>query len=302
MLLDVTCQLDTNEEKREKLEANLILNAFSVKAEMDQNINLQLCDPFSLDSRIQLLWPHWLSNKRVLVRAFCRADNLRLHAGPRQVTVATALTQWMLQNYSPSQNDDPAPKDVVVDKDEQHYQDDLRTGTFDFQVRDTTSRPSSGWMQAEEKPRPYQVVFNVQPASMCWAYPQPRALTRVDVYPIPLMKADGAGQDAAPGVEQVDCTLEFWDHCSQEFRILRRFSLSEVRFTRVPLPSISTNQTARNVQDDERRAERELLEKQVAFSDMWRIVMHFTEENLPENRPKKIIAAPPSNISSYHID
>jgi hypothetical protein len=44
------------------------------------------------------------------------------------------------------------------------------------------------------------------------------------------------------------------------------------------------------------------LEKQVAFSDMWRIVMHFTEENLPENRPKKIIAAPPSNISSYHID
>jgi vacuolar protein sorting-associated protein 13B len=302
MLLDVTCQLDTNEEKREKLEANLILNAFSVKAEMDQNINLQLCDPFSLDSRIQLLWPHWLSNKRVLVRAFCRADNLRLHAGPRQVTVATALTQWMLQNYSPSQNDDPAPKDVVVDTDEQHYQDDLRTGTFDFQVRDTTSRPSSGWMQAEEKPRPYQVVFNVQPASMCWAYPQPRALTRVDVYPIPLMKADGAGQDAAPGVEQVDCTLEFWDHCSQEFRILRRFSLSEVRFTRVPLPSISTNQTARNVQDDERRAERELLEKQVAFSDMWRIVMHFTEENLPENRPKKIIAAPPSNISSYHID
>lgn len=301
MKLDVTCQFDMNEEKREKFEANFILNAFSVKAEMDQGINFQLCDPFSFDCRAQLLWPHWLSHGRVLVHAFCRADNFRLHVGPRQVVVATAFTQWLMRkltSFSPPQNDTQAPK-AVVDKDEQHYQDDLRTGAFDFQVRDANSRPpcSSKWMQAEEKPRPYQVVFNVQPASMCWAYPQPRALTRVDVYPIPLLKADGAGQESPSGVEQVDCTLEFWDHCSQEFRILRRFSLSEVRFTRVSLPNISTNQKVRNAQDDDKRAEKELLEKQATFSDMWRIVMHFTEENLPENRPKKIIAAPPSNIN-----
>ena len=168
-----------------------------------------------------------------------------------------------------------------------HYQDDLRTGAFDFQVRDTRSRPScsSGWMQTEEKPCPYQVVFNVQPASMCWAYPQPRALTRVDVYPIPLLKADG--QDSEPGVEQVDCTLEFWDHCSQEFRILRRFSLSEIRFTRVSLPSISTNQTARNTQEEEKLAEKELLEKQVTFSCIWRIVMHFVEKKIAGKSTQK---------------
>ena len=300
MVLDVTCQFDSKEEKREKLEANLVLNALSIKAEMDQDLNLQLCDPFSVDCHAQLLWPHWLANGRVLLHAFCRADNLRLHIGPRQMLVVRNLTQLILENYTSSEMDDPAPK--TVDKDEQHYQDDLRTGAFDFQVRDTTARQSSsGWMPTEEKPRPYQVVFNVQPPSMCWAYPQPRALTRVDVYPIPLIKADGANQESGAGVEQVDCTLEYWDHCSQQFQILRRFSLSETRFTRVALPSIS-NPCGRTVPEEEKRAERELLENQVAFSDIWRIVMHFTEESLPENRPKKIIAAPPSLVACTRID
>lgn len=300
-MVDVTCQFDSREEKREKLEANFILNAFSVKAEMKEDNNLQICDPFSFDCRVQLLWPHWLANGRHLMHIFCRADNLRLHAGPRQVLVAQSFSQWMLDNNTPSSNDDSTLK--MIEKDEQHYQDDLRTGAFDFQVRDTINRPSSsGWMQTEEKPKPYQVVFNVQPASMCWAYPQPRALTKVDVYPIPLIKADGAGQDPSVGAEQVDCTLEYWDYCSQQFRVLRRFSLSEVRFTRVSLPSLSNPSGIGVHQEEEKRAEKELLENQVAFSDMWRIVMHFMEESLPENRPKKIIAAPPSLVACTRID
>jgi len=35
---------------------------------------------------------------------------------------------------------------------------------------------------------------------------------------------------------------------------------------------------------------------------MWRIVMNFTEENLPETRPKKIIAAPPSLVACTRVD
>ena len=115
--------------------------------------------------------------------------------------------------------------------DEQRYQDDLRTGAFDFQVCDPNI--GSGLALDACKPNPYQVVFNVEPASMCWAYPQPRALTRVDVYPIPLIKADSS----AAG-EHVQCSLEYWDHCRQQFQVLRTFYLSETRFTRVDLPQI----------------------------------------------------------------
>ena len=58
-------------------------------------------------------------------------------------------------------------------------------------------------------------------------------------------------------------------------------------------------------ESEERRgaeAEVEVLRKEVVVSDMWRIVMNFTEENLPETRPKKIIAAPPSLVACTRVD
>jgi len=202
--------------------------------------------------------------------------------------------------------------------DEQHYQDDLRTGAFDFQVRDPSKNgtdTSIGGIQEEDRPNPYQVVFNVQPASMCWAYPQPRALTRVDVYPIPLLKADGPGthhdsSTSSGSEEQVECLLEYWDYCSEQFRTLRRFSLSETRFTRVPLPQVSTKSGTNlehadsDLNENIPKAEEELLDKRIVFSDLWRIVMHFAEDNIRTEggRPKKIIAAPPSLVACTRVD
>lgn len=55
-------------------------------------------------------------------------------------------------------------------------------------------------------------------------------------------------------------------------------------------------------EDDRTGAEGEVLRHQVVVSDMWRIVMNFTEENLPETRPKKIIAAPPSLVACTRVD
>lgn len=82
-----------------------------------------------------------------------------------------------------------------------------------------------------------QVVFNVRPASMCWAYPQPRALTRVDVHPIPLINADADQRG-----DHVRCSLEYWNASRRQFQVLRTFDLSETRFTRVDLPSVTRRQ------------------------------------------------------------
>ena len=39
--------------------------------------------------------------------------------------------------------------------------------------------------------KPYQVVFTDSPMAMTWMYPKPRAITRISVFPIPIM----AGKD-----------------------------------------------------------------------------------------------------------
>lgn len=60
---------------------------------------------------------------------------------------------------------------------EEHYQDDLRAGAFQFIE---TSR-------SNELPLPYQIkIINRDVGIICWRYPQPRALHNVTVYPVPM--------------------------------------------------------------------------------------------------------------------
>ena len=301
---DLELNLQLKEEGM--LEAWAALNALSVKAEVEGATSLQLCDPLNLEFHVRLF--SLFSSASPAVQAFCHADNLRLHAGPRQIILVQSFLQWVQESFLKSDDDSPNPFEDVAEtvgaSDEQHYQDDLRTGAFNFQVRDN-SKDMEGEAVEEERPRPYQVVFNVHPASMSWAYPTPRALSRVDVYPIPLMKADSCeGLDDSSGMEdQVECTLEYWDCCAEQFRILRRFQLSETRFTRVPLPDlIHLNQESGGGDDDVKAGAEVVLENQIVFSDLWRIVMNFTESSLPENRPQKIIAAPPSLVACTRVD
>lgn len=295
---------DASREKTERLDCSLAIGAFTAK---ESSGAVQLCDPLSLDLRVRLSWPGWkpLPALDPVLYAFCRADNLRLHVGPRQIQAVRALSGWLQDvgvGGSSSDGLDTSPSASPVDDpqrpppEEQHFQDDLRTGAFSFQVSRTDASA------APERPSPYQVVFNVQPASMCWAYPQPRALTRVDVYPIPLLKADEGGGDSGAEENQVDCVLEYWDECGEEFRPFRRFCLSETKFTRVPLPAILPGGGGGVDNDSPPPPERLLVEERLIFSDLWRIVMNFTEADLPENRPKRIIAAPPSLVACTRID
>ena len=58
---------------------------------------------------------------------------------------------------------------------EQQFLDDLRAGAFQY--------VSGGEL------RVYQVLFNDRERTMTWKYPQPRTLTRVSVFPVPIKKA-----------------------------------------------------------------------------------------------------------------
>lgn len=69
-----------------------------------------------------------------------------------------------------------------VSCEEQHYHDDLQAGAFQFV-------DSSGGR--EDLPQTYQVVFwsgqvgTTAAPTMAWKYPQPRALTKLHIQPIP---------------------------------------------------------------------------------------------------------------------
>ncbi|XP_053682005.1 intermembrane lipid transfer protein VPS13B [Sabethes cyaneus] len=102
---------------------------------------------------------------------------------------------------------------------EEHYQDDLRAGAFQF-VEST---------KASELPLPYQIkIINRETGIICWRYPQPRALSNVTVYPVPM--------NASKAVN-IRCKLEYYSEIFGEFFELCQFTLSENDKTDLRLPS-----------------------------------------------------------------
>ena len=84
----------------ERIEAGAVLNAVCMKA--IQVDGCQLCDPLNVDISWQLLWPRWMDGGgegKPVGHVCLRADNLRLHAGPRQVLVAQSLIKFLEDNY-----------------------------------------------------------------------------------------------------------------------------------------------------------------------------------------------------------
>lgn len=110
-----------------------------------------------------------------------------------------------------------------ADKD-QHYKDDLRAGAFQFVDSSTDN--------ADEMPLPYQVMFwtkNI--SSMAWKYPQPRALTKVRVFPVPYKMALSAQENIS-----VLCHLEYWSECRNCYLPYTQFCLSESEICHLNLP------------------------------------------------------------------
>ncbi|XP_065088861.1 intermembrane lipid transfer protein VPS13B [Ochlerotatus camptorhynchus] len=102
---------------------------------------------------------------------------------------------------------------------EEHYQDDLRAGAFQFIE---TNR-------SNELPLPYQIkIINRDVGIICWRYPQPRALYNVTVNPVPMNTSKPL---------RIQCKLEYFSEIYGDFFELCEFTLSENEKVALKLPS-----------------------------------------------------------------
>ncbi|XP_055618736.1 intermembrane lipid transfer protein VPS13B [Toxorhynchites rutilus septentrionalis] len=102
---------------------------------------------------------------------------------------------------------------------EEHYQDDLRAGAFQF-IEST---------RLNDLPLPYQIkITNRDIGTICWRYPQPRALYSVTVYPVPM---------STTKTINIQCKLEYFSEIHGDFFELCGFTLSENEKVQLKLPA-----------------------------------------------------------------
>ncbi|XP_023313825.1 vacuolar protein sorting-associated protein 13B isoform X2 [Trichogramma pretiosum] len=209
-----------------------------------QKATTMLLNPCSCSVSVCLLWEPWQQKAeppQIQVQAEC--DCLHLDLGPRHIlacqsglgdltkilsrtTEANSTSNELDRSHHHRQQQQRRPT-----KHEQHYQDDLKSGAFQF-VDGTT----------DELPFPYQVVFHSQPQrAMAWRYPHPRTLTRIHVSPVPMEEAsssetgDDDDDDDGPG-QRLGCAIEYWSESQTTYQRYVDFYLSEQESYRLDLP------------------------------------------------------------------
>ncbi|KAF4530596.1 hypothetical protein B566_EDAN006802, partial [Ephemera danica] len=197
-----------------------------------------LLKPCSFKCETVLSWDPWVPS----VQTSLNFDLVHLEVGPDQVECVTSICQ-LLQPYLQQEASCELTRDMPTSPgtQDEHYQDDLRAGAFQFLEVNALC----------ELPQPYQVVFYQNPPAMAWRYPQPRALTSVDVLPVPFVSAGIATDDGVC----VKCVLQYWSPCEGQYVSYCEFDLSESHRCKINLPSIT----------DKNR---------VVTSSCWQVLMH----------------------------
>ncbi|XP_035210201.1 vacuolar protein sorting-associated protein 13B-like isoform X2 [Stegodyphus dumicola] len=118
-------------------------------------------------------------------------------------------------------------------KKRKHWVDDLRKGAFQFiQVSE----------DKDFQPKAHEIVFNRaspnQPASMTWRYPEPRALTKIHVSPVPFQCEEGK---LSEDTQVLTCYLQFWNSAHHEYMNLCDFMLSETEHCSLDLPDLNSD-------------------------------------------------------------
>ena len=158
-------------------------------------------------------------------------EQLQLHLGPHHLHILSLLASTLNFGSSSTKEEKvegnmlPAPCEGGEEEEEVHYQDDLRAGAF--QVVDPVLEGEAG------EPAPYQVVSDA--SSLTWRYPQPRALTRVVIFPLPFVEASEFSF-AEGGGERVDCELLHWSESLSSYVVYSTFQLSESQVVHLDLP------------------------------------------------------------------
>ncbi|XP_068242883.1 intermembrane lipid transfer protein VPS13B isoform X1 [Palaemon carinicauda] len=230
--------------------------------------------PWTVSGELKLLWLQWSSQPYIEVKI--DTETLTADLGPENLFCFMDIEQH-ISGFLGKRETNSSTKggSEKAEKEERHhdilYQDDLRAGIFQYVSL------------ALEDPKPYQVVFDKMAGTMVWCYPEPRTLTRVDIYPVPFVAASEYSTLAdAQDKDQVMCALQYFDSLRDTFITYRQFELSESKFCQLDLPSF--------------------YEKQhIAVSSMWRVVIDYCEEE-SDSGDGRIVVSPGALAACMRVD
>ncbi|KAF2358488.1 hypothetical protein FHG87_010755 [Trinorchestia longiramus] len=234
--------------------------------------------PWTMTSNIKFSWMPWSSDP--YMETFLHSETpLLIDVGPEHLFCLSDALQYFVSKFPKSEQTKksvtaakatcPVPcgdgsMDVV-------YQDDLRAGVFQYFKN-----------ASKKEPKPYQILFDNGSGTMTWCYPEPRALTRVDIYPVPFVAASDvttATTDSSSSNDKVYCALQYFDSLRGEFLTYREFELSECELCHLELPS--------------------LYEKHhIAVSSIWRIFLDYWEDDRPGSGPAGRVLVPATALAA----
>ncbi|KAJ8927596.1 hypothetical protein NQ314_019923, partial [Rhamnusium bicolor] len=200
---------------------------------INDNYRKLLLNPWTVSFNVCLFWESWQnldSDPQIQITA--ESDCIMLDVSPEQIRcmemIVKDITEFISTLPFNEKNSDSSIiieslRNKHVDKD-QHYKDDLRAGAFQFVDANTEN--------TDELPLPYQVIFwNKNISAMAWRYPQPRALTKVRIFPVPYKMTLDSSDDLL-----VLCHLEYWSECRNCYLPFTQFYLSESEICHLTLP------------------------------------------------------------------
>nr|CAD7601716.1 unnamed protein product [Timema genevievae] len=233
-LLDLTCGVSYQSRQVDRVTGNVAVNSLTITTFCKNDPRL-LLNPWTFNVNVCLAWEPWCKSEATpQIQVTADSDCILIDVGPEHLRCLhyvwqeyQHLIEYFSLNNSTQYDDTRSKMSDSLPDQEQHYRDDLRAGAFQYLDSTNTSR--------DELPLPYQVVFWGSPPTMAWRYPQPRALTRVDVFPVPF-KLASVDHFARGQRDQVVCSLQYWSECRSSYQHYARFQLSESEMCRLNLP------------------------------------------------------------------
>ncbi|KRT78504.1 hypothetical protein AMK59_7595, partial [Oryctes borbonicus] len=191
-----------------------------------------LLNPWTVSTEVCLFWESWQSiDSDPQIQISAESDCIMLDISPEHLKCIELIQKEVFEfaaNFSGANKTEElvgeSPTKIPSSDKEQHYKDDLRAGAFHFV--DSTSN------NIDELPLPYQVMFwNKNISAMAWRYPQPRALTKIRVFPVPFKISEDSYEE-----QKVLCHLEHWSDCHGCYQPYTQFYLSESEVCHLDLP------------------------------------------------------------------
>lgn len=207
-----------------------ITNSFTLKCltltVVKENFRKILLNPWTLTFELCLFWESWqTAESEPKIQLTAESDCIIFDVSPAHVQCVQMVLKDLQEFISklPKKEREWKQPEPVSDKD-QHYKDDLRAGAFQFVDANSNT--------TDELPLPYQVMFWTKDISaMAWRYPQPRALTKVRVFPVPYKITMDTEDDL-----EVLCKLEYWSDVRNCYLPYTEFYLSENDVCHLNLP------------------------------------------------------------------